>query len=219
MNRGRELEANLPSQASSPAPDKCLEGEQHSEVIKEREQNGGEQATDSNGVSKGDSLFPQKGEQRGEQRPVSGESSERQQVSGEFSIEDDAADEHSSEEGEHPGEHDKKGNEARGEHSLHAAQWLKSILPEVSNGWWDVRDKGTGMAIKFRWRDPDLQVITPLSVTSEQLEALRQNSCEEAKSRIRQQIALRLYNISLDPAKREKALIVARKLGINLDEN
>ena len=96
---------------------------------------------------------------------------------------------------------------------MRPSQWLKSILPEASNGWWDIRDKGNRMAIKFRWRDPDLQVITPLSVTSEQLETLKQSGSEDAKSKIREQISLRLHNLSLDPARRDKALLVARKLG------
>jgi hypothetical protein len=34
---------------------------------------------------------------------------------------------------------------------------------------------------------------------------------------IREKISLRLQSISLDPARRDKALIAARKLGIDLD--
>jgi hypothetical protein len=40
------------------------------------------------------------------------------------------------------------------------SQWLKEILPEAANGWWDIRDKGNKVELKFRWRDPNLQVIT-----------------------------------------------------------
>jgi hypothetical protein len=108
-------------------------------------------------------------------------------------------------------------DEDRGEHLMRPSQWLKSILPEASNGWWDIRDKGNRLAIKFRWRDPDLQVITPLSIASEQLETLKQSGFEGAKSKIREQISLRLHNLSLDPARRDKALLVARKLGIDLE--
>jgi hypothetical protein len=43
------------------------------------------------------------------------------------------------------------------------------LAPQASKGWWDVREKGNGMAIKFRWRDTDLQVITLLRLTSEQM--------------------------------------------------
>lgn len=104
-----------------------------------------------------------------------------------------------------------------GEQIMRPSQWLKSILPEASNGWWDIRDKGNSLTIKFRWRDPDLQVITPLSVSGEQLETLKQSGSEDAKSKIREQISLRLHKLSLDPARRDKALLVARKLGIDLE--
>ena len=52
---------------------------------------------------------------------------------------------------------------------------------------------------------------------SEQLEALKRSGYEEAKSRISEQISLGLYNLSLDSARRDKAHLVARKLGINLE--
>jgi hypothetical protein len=103
------------------------------------------------------------------------------------------------------------------EQTLHNPQWLKSILPAASNGWWDIRDKGNRMTIKFRWRDPDLQVVTLLRVTSEQFEILKQSDYENARNMIKEQISLRLRDFSLDPAKCDKALIVAQKLGIDLD--
>jgi hypothetical protein len=115
------------------------------------------------------------------------------------------------------GEQDNEDREAAGAQPLRASQWLKSILPEATNGWWDVRDKGAGATIKFRWRDPNLQVITLLSVTSEQFEILKESRYEDAKSMIREKISLRLQSISLDPARRDKALIAARKLGIDLE--
>jgi hypothetical protein len=121
--------------------------------------------------------------------------------------------------GEQMGEQDKRNCEAGGEQFLRPSQWLKSILPEGSSGWWDIRDKGGKIALKFRWRDPDLQVITPLRITNEQLEALKQSSYEDAKSRIGEQISLGLYNLSLDSARRDKALLVARKLGIDLESH
>jgi hypothetical protein len=43
--------------------------------------------------------------------------------------------------GKRLGEQDKKECEAVGAQPLRASQWLKSILPETTNGWWDVRDK------------------------------------------------------------------------------
>jgi hypothetical protein len=119
--------------------------------------------------------------------------------------------------GERWGEEEDKDREAAGAQPLRASQWLKSILPEATNGWWDVRDKGNGTTVKFRWRDPNLQVITLLRVTSDEFEILKESHHEDAKSMIREKISLRLHSLSLDPAKRDKALITARKLGIDLE--
>jgi len=92
-------------------------------------------------------------------------------------------------------------------------------LPGASNGWWDIRDKGDRIAIKFRWRDPNLQVLTPLRISNEQLASLEKSDYEDAKTRIREQICLGLQKLSLDPVKRDKALLVARKLGIDLEKD
>jgi len=188
VNQNPEPETDLQSQACSPAQTDRSEwgeqpkshwGEQDSKVAAGSEQNGGEQAADSNEVSKSASPSTQNGARRGEQ--------------------------------------DNKDCEAAGAQPLRASQWLKSILPEATNGWWDVRDKGAGANVKFRWRDPNLQVITLLNVTSEQVEILKQSGYEDAKSMVREKISLRLHSLSLDPARRDKAMIAARKLGIDLD--
>src|SRR5262249_39797523 len=55
---------------------------------------------------------------------------------------DRATDELSAQEGEDRGEQDKKDREARSEQQVDSSQWLKSLLPEASSGWWDLRDKG-----------------------------------------------------------------------------
>ena len=188
MNRRPEPETGLRSQACSPAQtDRSERGEQPKSPRGERDSQVAA-GNEQNG-----------GEQAATSNEVSKPSSLRIQNS------------------ERPGEQDTKDCEAAGDQPLRASQWLKSILPEATNGWWDVRDKGAGATIKFRWRDPILQVITLLSVTSEQFEILKQNGYEDAKSLVREKISLRLHSLSLDPAKREKALIAARKLGIDLD--
>jgi hypothetical protein len=100
-----------------------------------------------------------------------------------------------------------------------SAQWLKSILPEASNGngWWDVRTKPKRFVLMFRWRDPDLQVITLQGVTREEFETLKRiGSEDDSRDRIREQIAVSLRKCSLDPARCDKALVVAEKLGIDL---
>jgi hypothetical protein len=163
-------------------------------------------ATDSSGVSESVVHPAPTGEQLGEQSLESDESGAGRVSANELGGKDRVTDERLTHE-----------DEDRGEQLMRPSQWLKSILPEASNGWWDIRDKGNRLAIKFRWRDPDLQVITPLSIASEQLETLKQSGFEDAKSKIREQISLRLHNLSLDPARRDKALLVARKLGIDLE--
>jgi hypothetical protein len=128
-------------------------------------------------------------------------------------------DDHSAVESEQPSEQDNKTLDPLIEHPKRLSQWLKEILPEATNGWWDIRDKGNRVELKFRWRDPNLQVITPLRLTSEQLASLKQSDYEEAKSRLRKQISLGLHKLSLDPVKRDKTLLVARKLGIDIEQD
>ncbi len=126
---------------------------------------------------------------------------------------------HSTVESERPSEQYNKTLDALIEHPKRLSQWLKEILPEATNGWWDIRDKGNRMELKFRWRDPNLQVITPLRLTSEQLTSLKQSDYEDARSRLRDQISLGLHKLSLDPVKRDKVLLVAQKLCIDIEHD
>lgn len=103
-----------------------------------------------------------------------------------------------------------------------SALWLKSILPDATNGsgWWEVRAKPKWFALMFRWRAPHLQVITLQGVTRDQLEILkRTGSDDDARDRIREQIAESLRACSLDPTRRDKARVAAKKLGIDLEEH
>jgi len=187
VNRRPEPETDLRSRACSPAQtDRSEWGEQPKSLQGERDSKVAA-GNEQNG-----------GEQAAPSNEVSKSASLRAQNS------------------ERPGEQDNQDHEAAGAQPLRASQWLKSILPEATNGWWDVREKGAGATVKFRWRDPNLQVITLLSVTSEQFEILKESGYEHAKSIVGEKISLRLHSLSLDPARRDKALIAARKLGIDL---
>jgi hypothetical protein len=53
----------------------------------------------------------------------------------------------------------------------------------------------------------------------EQLGSLEKSDYEDAKTRIREQICLGLQKLSLDLVKRDKALLVARKLGIDFKQD
>jgi hypothetical protein len=98
-----------------------------------------------------------------------------------------------------------------------AAEWLKTILPDASNGWWEVRSEGNAFAIKFRWRDPDRQTLSFPRVTEEQFKALKEGNPDLAGRNIRAQIAEHLLALSSNPAKRDKAISAAERLGINLE--
>jgi hypothetical protein len=97
-----------------------------------------------------------------------------------------------------------------------AASWLKCLLPESQNGWWEVNVKGKGFAVKFRWRDTDRQTLLFPQITVEQFIALKQSGSEEAARILRERISANLHSFLLNPAKRDKALAVAAKLGADL---
>lgn len=99
-----------------------------------------------------------------------------------------------------------------------AAGWLKSLLPEPQSGWWEVNVKGKGFAVKFRWRDTARQTLLFPQITGAQFIVFKQSGSEETARILHERISASLHNFLLDPAKRDKALIVARKLGTNLDE-
>jgi hypothetical protein len=99
-----------------------------------------------------------------------------------------------------------------------ASQWLKAVLPEMTNGWWDVYPKGRGFAVKFCWRDPDRQTLTFPRISHQELQALRQSAHDETGRFMRDRIFASLQKFLIDPDKRDKATLVARKLGIAPDD-
>ena len=99
-----------------------------------------------------------------------------------------------------------------------AASWLKGLLPEPQSGWWEVGVKGKGFAVKFRWRDTVRQTLLFPQITAEEFTSLKQSGSEESARILRERISANLHSFLLDPTKRDKALIFARKLGTNLDE-
>lgn len=99
-----------------------------------------------------------------------------------------------------------------------ASQWLKTVLPQMTNGWWDVYPKGRGFAVKFCWRDPDRQTLTFPRISHQELQALRQSAPDETGRFMRDRIFASLRKFLIDPDKRDKATLVARKLGIDPDD-
>ena len=69
----------------------------------------------------------------------------------------------------------------------------------------------------FRWRDPDLQVLTIQCLTRGELEKLGQTDSEDyAKVIIRDQIIETLHKFVCNNKKRSKAVVAAEKLGIHI---
>jgi len=98
-----------------------------------------------------------------------------------------------------------------------AANWLKSLLPESQSGWWEVQAKGKGFAVKFRWRDTDRQTLLFPQITGAQFVVLKESGSREAAGILLERISANLHSFLLNSAKRDKALIVTRKLRININ--
>jgi hypothetical protein len=99
-----------------------------------------------------------------------------------------------------------------------ASQWLKTVLPEASGGWWDVYQKDNGFAVKFRWRDRGRQTLTFPRISHQHLQDLRRSAPDEIGRIMRERISASLLRFLIDPGKRDKAILVAQKLGISPDD-
>lgn len=99
-----------------------------------------------------------------------------------------------------------------------ASQWLKTILPEALSGWWDVYQKDNGFAVKFRWRDRGRQTLTFPRISHQHLQDLSRSAPAEIGRIMRERISASLRRFLIDPGKRDKAILVAQKLGIDPDD-
>ena len=94
--------------------------------------------------------------------------------------------------------------------------WLKSLLPSLSHGWWDVAANGKGFVIKQRWRNKGQQTQTYPRVSREQFVTLQGKETEDAKiileDRIIGHIEECLAGAKAD--KRTRAGCAAERLGI-----
>jgi len=98
-----------------------------------------------------------------------------------------------------------------------AENWLKSLLPKPSSGWWDVAANGKGFVYKQRWRVSRKQETqTYPRISREQFLTLQGMSDEIAKEVIRDTVAGHLDDViaGRDCAKRDKAGRAASRLGI-----
>ena len=98
-----------------------------------------------------------------------------------------------------------------------AAEWLKSLLPKPSNGWWDVATNGKGFVFKQRWRVSRKQETqTYPRISREQFLTLQGMSDEHAKETIADSIAGHLDEVvaGRDRDRRDKARRAASRLNI-----
>jgi hypothetical protein len=62
------------------------------------------------------------------------------------------------------------------------ADWLKSLLPKLTAGWWDVAANGKGFIIKQKWREHKKQLTQPYKrVGREQFDGLKEQEVTYAK--------------------------------------
>lgn len=60
------------------------------------------------------------------------------------------------------------------------AEWLKTLLPKLDSGWWDVAANGKGFIIKQKWREQKRQITqTYPRVSREQFQTLKGSSYAE----------------------------------------
>lgn len=92
-------------------------------------------------------------------------------------------------------------------------QFLKSLLPTLSSGWWDVAANGAGFIIKQKWREQKKQLTQPYKrLSREQYESLK--GSKYATQTIADRIAGHLDECLADPDRCERARSAAARLSI-----
>ncbi|MCI0661830.1 MAG: hypothetical protein L0220_12220 [Acidobacteria bacterium] len=95
------------------------------------------------------------------------------------------------------------------------ADWIKSLLPVPESGWWDVRQEDKGFVIKFRWRAAGEQPNQTFPrISREQFQKLKEMERNECIAELRDRIAGHLDDLRFDPKRRERARLVAERIGI-----
>lgn len=96
------------------------------------------------------------------------------------------------------------------------ADWLKSLLPSLCGGWWDVAANGKGFIIKQRWREHGQQTQTYPRVGREHYFTLKEKDIERAKEIIEDRIIGHIEDCLASPKadRRWRAGCAAKRLGI-----
>lgn len=92
---------------------------------------------------------------------------------------------------------------------------LKSLLPTLSVGWWDVAANGHGFIVKQKWRERTKQITQPYPrVSRANFLFLKEQTNAEAKQQLRDYIEGHLEDCLADRSKRGRAQSAATRLGI-----
>jgi len=96
--------------------------------------------------------------------------------------------------------------------------WLKFLLPNPASGWWDVRQEDQGFVIKFRWRAAGEQPNQTFPrISREQFQKLKEMETNECVAELEDRIAGHLDDLQFDLRRRERAKLVAARLGLGLE--
>jgi hypothetical protein len=95
-----------------------------------------------------------------------------------------------------------------------AADWLNSLLPKLSAGWWEVTPNGKGFVIKQRWRVSRKQETQPYPrMSREQFLTLKGIDHGKAEHILADRILGHLNDCFADRGKRDKARCAAARIG------
>lgn len=97
--------------------------------------------------------------------------------------------------------------------------WLhRSLQGRWPNGWWEVKDEGISFSIKYRWRSPKMQALTFPRLKKYRLDTLMGINEAEAGMIFQDSIAGHLDDLTFNPARRDKAVLAAERIGIKLED-
>lgn len=98
--------------------------------------------------------------------------------------------------------------------------WLKSLLPVPESGWWDVRREDQGFLTKFRWRSAGEQPNQTFPrISREQFRKLQEMNADERIAELGERITGHLEDLLYDPRRRERARLVAARIGVGLEDD
>jgi len=101
------------------------------------------------------------------------------------------------------------------------AEWLHSLLPGASNGWWDVAENGKGFKFHFRWREAGKQRNLPFPrISAEQFKRLKEATNERAKFLIADRVYGHIEDLCAPgSARADRARAVAQRVGFAVGNN